>query len=242
MIASNRSAARAAIRKAWVIGLLVAGVAAQPARATGDDERLDRLPDRERERVERLRNATPEERDAWRESMREELRDASPRERRRLLRRERRLMSVLPEGERETIREENRAFRSKHGKRSRQAARDLVRELELDPEERRALRVRLRELPRRERRALWRDIQGFRELPAEERAALEARLLELKALGEADRAVVRENARRWSEMSEARRQRLRAQWKKLRALPPDERADLLDRAFEARSQDEATPP
>ena len=65
---------------------------------------------------------------------------------------------------------------------------------------------------------------------------------ELKALGEADRAVVRENARRWSEMSEARRQRLRAQWKKLRALPPDERADLLDRAFEARSQDEATPP
>ncbi len=217
---------------------------AESAEPKPDESRLERLPEGIRERVERFRNATPEERDMRRERLHRQLRDASPRERRRILRREGRLMYVLPEEEREKIRKENQAFREKHGLPSieealdaaRERARELARELDLTPEEGRALRRRFRELPRKEREALWQDIQRFRELPSDERAALEARLLELKELGEEDRAVMRENARRWSQMPEEKRERLRAQWRKLRALPPQERAELLERALELQEE------
>ncbi|MDP6977008.1 MAG: DUF3106 domain-containing protein [Myxococcota bacterium] len=216
---------------AFVLATCAAVASAEPAGEDGAASRLEKLPDRVRERVERFRNATPAEREARRERLLGELRDATPRERRRLLRRERRLMRVLPEEERSKIREENQAFREKHDLPRPGAAREFARDLELSAEERRVLRAKFRELPREERRALWRDITRYRSLSPAERETLEARLDDLKSLSDEERTALRENAQRWSQIPEETRERLREQLRKLRALPPDERAELLERAL-----------
>ena len=131
------------------------------------------------------------------------------------------------------IREENRGFRDKHGLPEPGAAHDLARELDLSPEERRVLRERLRELPRDERRDLFREIQRLRSLAPEERETLEDRLHEMKLLTHEERDMLHRKARRWSEMSEEKRERLRDQMRRLSVLPPTERESLLQRAFDA---------
>ncbi len=236
---ASRSTTRVAMSVAMSGAMLVLALAtcsvaagAEATQEDGDASRVEAFPDGARERVERFRNATPAEREAHRERLLEELRDAPPRERRRLLRRERRLMRALPEEDRDKIRDENQAFRSKRGLPSAGAARGFARELELSPAERRTLRARFRELPRKERRELRRDIARYRSLSQGERETLEARLNELESLSNEERTALRQNAQRWSQMPEERRERLRVQLKKLRALPPEERAELLERALE----------
>lgn len=230
--------ARAAAAVLLAIGLVVSSTPPAFAQRDADAETrreertLDRLPDWARKRVERFRDATPQEREARREHLLEEMQEATPRERRRLLRRERRLMRALPAEDREKIRAENEAFRRKHDLADPAGMRDLARDLELSGEDRRALRARFRALPREERRALWNDVKRYRSLSEEERAALRLRLRDMRALGEEDRALLRENARRWKDMPEEKRERLREQLRKLRSLSPDERSALLEKALE----------
>ncbi|MCP4038492.1 MAG: DUF3106 domain-containing protein [bacterium] len=217
----------------WCLALALP-VAAEDSAAPDErtsHPRLEALRERNRMRAERLRDATPDEREARRERLRERLREAAPMERRRTLMREWRMMRELPEEERSKIRAENRAFRKKRDLPEPGAARKLARDLELTPEERRVLRARFRRLPHSERRDLWRQIRHFRSLSPEEREALEQRLNEMKLLTEDERVELRQKADRWAAMSEEERERLREQMRRLHALAPDERAELLERAL-----------
>lgn len=237
MFAESKSRVRSGLIALLVLlvalALPVGAEEAEDVGASTEFPRLEALRERARAGAERLGDATPAERELRRELMLERLREATPAERRRILRRERRLMLLLPEDERRVIREENRAFRKKHGLLEPETRRELARELELSGEDRRLLRARFRELPREERRELWGRIQRFRSLSPEEREALRARLNEMKSLSEEERQALRERAQRWSQMSEEKREQLREQMRRLRALDPEERAELLERALDA---------
>ncbi|MCP4040082.1 MAG: DUF3106 domain-containing protein [bacterium] len=182
-----------------------------------------------------MRIATPEMREGRRERLLERLREASPAERRRVLRRERRIMRFLPEEERRAIQLENRRFRKEHGIGSPRLrrARDAIRQLGFSAEEGRLLRARLHKLPKKERQELRRQIMNVRELPEAERELLRERLDEMKSLSEDEERAFRERARRWEEMPEERRDKLRLQMKRLRELPADERIELLERVLDA---------
>lgn len=185
--------------------------------------------------AERLRTATPRMREARLERLSMRLLGASRWERRRILRREGRIMRALPDEDRARIESENEAFRDKHGILSIRDRMNLAESGEFDysAKERKILRARIRELPIGERRALMRKIKNVRELPEGEREELHERLNEMKSLSREEREEFRQKAKRWSEMSEERRDKLRAQMKKLREMPIDERMELLERAMES---------
>ncbi len=188
--------------------------------------------------AERLRNITPEMRDARRERMLERLAAAPPEERRRILRRQRRILRFLPEAERQKIRRERQQFAKQYGldtAREREGW-DAIREFNFTPEERRMLRARVRRLSQSERRELRSKILNMRELPEAEREILRERLHEMKSLSDDEKRAFKDKTRRWSQMSEERREKLRAQMRRIRALPPDERLELLERAQSAAEQ------
>jgi parvulin-like peptidyl-prolyl isomerase len=54
----------------------------------------------------------------------------------------------------------------------------------------------------------------------------------MKSLSDEQKDEFITKAKRWHKMPEERREKLRAQMKKLREMPVDERMDLLDRAME----------
>lgn len=193
---------------------------------------------RSRDWAERIHDATPEMRDAQRKQMLERLAKAPPEERRRMLRRQRRIMRFLPEAERQKIRRERQEFAEKYdlGTPSEREGWDARRELDFTPEERRILRGRVRQLSNAERRELRNQILNMRELPKAEREILRDRLHEMKSLSDDEKRAFRLKTQRWSQMSDEKRERLRAQMRRIRSLPPDERLELLERAQNAADQ------
>lgn len=195
--------------------------------------RLKAIRARGREAAKSLANSTPEMRQVRREEMLERLEGASEAERRKILRREYRIMQWVPDETRELIERENQAFRKTRGTpswRDRPGAK-VMRELDVSPDERHILRSRFKELPRSERRKLWRKIKNMRELPEVERAELRAKLAEMKALSKDEKRELLEKAERWSQMPAAKREKLREQMERLRAMPADERSELLEKAL-----------
>ena len=191
-----------------------------------------------RENMTRPHRTSPEMREIRREWKRERFREATPSMRRQMLRRERRRLHFLPDTERRAIRLEKRALRRKHGIGTPEPSvrprgnRKPFQQLELSPRERRALRARLQKLAPKERRELRRRIGNTRGLSETERELLRERLHEMKSLSEDGRQAFRENVSRWAEMSDERRAALRGQMRRLRALPAEERLELLERALD----------
>lgn len=183
--------------------------------------------------AERLGRETSEVREARRARKLDRLRFASPAERRRILRRERRITRFLPETERRALRRERQKFAEELGMGSwhEGGGGEVLRTLDLSAQERRVLRGRFRQLSKQERRDLRQKVVNMRELPASERELLRERLHEMKSLTENEKRAFDEKKRRWSEMSEAKREKMRAQMRRLRALPTDERLELLERAL-----------
>jgi hypothetical protein len=184
--------------------------------------------------AKRVLAATPEMREARLERLSVRLMGASRWERRRILRREGRIMRAMSATNREMIKAERKAFRDKHGFLSIRDRRNLFESGEFDysEEERRVLRTRFRDLSKRERRVLVRKMKNVRDLPEEERRELHDRLNEMKLLSADQKDEFITKAKRWHGMPEERREKLRAQMKKLREMPVDERIDLLERAME----------
>lgn len=184
--------------------------------------------------AKRLLASTPEMREARLERFSVRLMRASRWERRRMLRRERRIMQSMSATNRAMIEAENKAFRDKHGILSIRDRRNLFESGEFDysEEERHVLRARFRDLSKKERRALVRKIKNVRDLPEGERLELHERLNAMKSLSDEQKDELIAKAKRWHKMPEERREKLRAQMRKLREMPVDERIDLLDRALE----------
>ena len=184
--------------------------------------------------AKRVLAATPEMREARLERFSVRLMKASRWERRRMLRREGRIMRAMSATNREMIEAENKAFRDKHGILSIRDRRNLFESGEFDysKKERQVLRARFGDLSKGERRVLVRKIKNVRDLPEGERRELHERLNEMKLLSGDQKDDFITKAKRWHEMPEERREKLRAQMKKLREMPVDERMDLLDRAIE----------
>jgi hypothetical protein len=212
------------------------GAAAQP--------REGELPRAERERMrERFENATPAERevmrrairdrvrDGVRDRVRDHLRDLPQSERRELRRRwenatpaERR--DLRREIMRRTLSEDERSrlrglieggVRARMGEELRAVGKDLG---GLDPEERRNLRERVRDLPREERRALQRKLSHYRSLPEADMDAQE-------------RSHLDTNAERFRALPEDEKQRMRDAWKRLETMPAEKRKALLDQLLGA---------
>lgn len=203
-----------------------------PASAQERLERRDPPRGRGHDWAERIRNSRNEMSDAQRERMLERLANAPPEERRRILRRQRRMMRFLPEEERRKIRRERREFAKRYdlaseGNREGWAA---GREFAFTPEERRILRGRVRQLSKSERQGLRKKILNMRELPRSERENLRDRLHEMKSLTDDEKRALKLKVQRWSRMSDEKRERLRAQMRRIRSLPPEERLELLERA------------
>lgn len=221
----------------WSVAMPCSAMAEDAAMLEGEEleeyPRLKALRAWGREAAKSLANATPEMREVRREEMLERLEGASEEERRKILRREYRIMQLVPGETRELIERENQAFRKARGIepwRDRPGAK-MMRELDVSPDERRALRSRFKELPRRERRKLWRKIKNMRNLPEAEKAELRAKLAEMKALSKNEKRELLDKAERWSQMPDEKREKLREQMKRLRAMPADERSELLERAL-----------
>ena len=195
-------------------------------------DRRDHSRKRSRDWIDRIRNTSPEVRDAQRKKMLERLADAPPEERRRLLRRQRRIMRFLPEEERQKIRRERQRFAEKYdlGTARDREGWDALRELNFTSEERRILRGRVHQLSKAERRELRDQILNVRRLPKSEREILRDRLHEMKSLTDDEKRALALKIQRWSQMSDQKRERLRAQMKRIRSLPPEERLQLLEKA------------
>jgi len=100
------------------------------------------------------------------------------------------------------------------------------------PDERRALREKLRGLSAVERRELRGRMHRYRTLDADEQAELRLRLDQLMELEPPERERFESNAERWRSMSEAERDRRREQLRRLKAMDPEERDRLLDELLE----------
>ena len=189
--------------------------------------------------AEQLRNATPQMREKRLEHLSARLLAASRWERRRMLRREGRIMRALPSKEREKIEAENDAFRDKHGILSIRDRLDLADTEEFDytRKERRVLRARFRDLPKKERVELVRKIKNVRELPEDEKRELYDRLEQMKSLSSEEKDEFRAKAKRWSDMPDERKEKLREQMRKLRAMPVEERMELLEKAMESQEDE-----
>lgn len=72
----------------------------------------------------------------------------------------------------------------------------------------------------------------MRELPEAERKLLRERLHDMMSLSKDEQRAFRKNAGRWAEMPDERREKLRLQMRRLRALPADERLALLERLLD----------
>lgn len=184
--------------------------------------------------AERLREATPEMREARREMLAMRLARASRWERRRILRHEGRVMRALPKKDRKMIEAENRAYREKHGLLSGRDRRNLAESGDFDfsRKERRVLRRRFTQLSKEERRELIDKIRNVRDLPEGERELLHERLDEMKSFTEDEEKDFRVRAKRWRGMSNEKKEKLRRQMQKLRAMPAEERMELLDKVME----------
>jgi hypothetical protein len=240
---------------AVLVGALVCGAPAAAQEVLPDDparqdllkQRIERrrvAHDRIQQRLERYRDASPEQRRELREALRERWLEADSIERVELkerfhdLSRERRLerMGLPPEDlERHRQRLEGRDERRQMlrvvpSDQRHELARSL---LEMSPAERRGVRRRLGEMPAAERQALAERVRAFRELDSDQQRALGNRLGEMLELDDKARARLGENAERWQSMSEQDRDRMRSQLHRLHAIPPDERVELLDQAFGA---------
>ena len=155
---------------------------------------------------------------------------------------ERRMMRFLSEAERRAIRHEHRKFWRRNGIESNRnspyvydhdhGARNSLRQFEFSPKERRDLRARLHQLPAEERKELRKKIRNMRELPEAEQKLLRERLHDMMSLSKDEQRAFRKNAGRWAEMPDERREKLRLQMRRLRALPADERLALLERLLD----------
>lgn len=224
----------------WIGSASAAGVLEQ---GTMDETRTADHPqpgasgDHYRDEARRRKHAVREMREARRERMFERRRDARHRERRRNLRREGLRLSFLTEAERRALRLEGRKFRRQPGLgRTHDASLahgtpGPLGPFEFSPDERRILRNRVQRLPTQEREELRSKIRNMRELPEAERELLRERLREMNTLAGDEQRAFREKARRWARMSDVRREELRVAMRRLRALPADERLELLERVL-----------
>ena len=122
----------------------------------------------------------------------------------------RRTLRILPQVEREALRE--------HWGR-------------LGIEERDHMRRHLRDLGPGDRRMLRDKIERFRALPPDEREDLRDRLHHLRSLETSERDEIHDNAERWRNLDPDDRDRLRSTWHRLRRLSPSEQQRLLDRVL-----------
>lgn len=111
----------------------------------------------------------------------------------------------------------------------REAMRGLVRALpDARPVERLAILRQAMQLPFAERRALRERLRRIDALGPEERRDLVAELEVLRSRADPDLERLERNLDRWEKLSEADRERYRAQMQKLRSMPIEERQRLLD--------------
>jgi hypothetical protein len=96
-------------------------------------------------------------------------------------------------------------------------------------------------LPRAERRALGERLRRVDSLAPDERAALVAELEGLLARSNDRVEQFERNLDRWEGLSEAERDRYRAQMRRLRAMPLEERRRLLDE-WERSRREPGSPP
>ncbi len=139
---------------------------------------------------------------------RESMRDRSPLAMQR--KRMRRNLRILPQVERDALRD--------HWGR-------------LGIEERDRMRRHLRDLGPGDRRKLRDKIERFRALSPDEREDLRDRLHHLRSLETSERDAIHENAERWRNLDPDDRDRLRSAWHRLRRLSPGEQQRLLDRVL-----------
>jgi hypothetical protein len=227
--------------------LIAAGAgpaAAQPLK--GEPSRAER--ERMRERFE---NATPAEREVMRRAMRDRVRDRlqdlPPRERRE---RHRRWESASPE-EHQVLRREiiRRTLTNDERERLRRLIEGGQRtgigaELRavgedlggLDADERRALRNRVRALPRGDRHALQRKLSQYRSLSKDEQQSLRQQLNRLRAMDAKQRNQLEIKAERFRALPENEKQRMRDAWKRLETMPSEERKALLDQLLGSTSR------
>lgn len=111
----------------------------------------------------------------------------------------------------------------------REAMRGLLRALpEARPVERLAIVREAMRLPFDERRALRERLRRIDELAPDERSALVAELEGLLERANDDVDRLERNLDRWEKLSEAERERYRAQMRRLQEMPFEERQRLLD--------------
>lgn len=111
----------------------------------------------------------------------------------------------------------------------REAMRGLVRALpDARPVERLAILRQAMRLPFEERRALRERLRRFDALDPHERRVLVAELEVLRVEGAADVDRLERNFERWENLSPEERERYRAQLRRLRDMPLEERRRLLD--------------